>query len=272
MCRPYPNNYFKPKSSRNGAILNGQGVHKAFTEPEPQGGIRMRLRRATRIFARGTRDTAAFRLGLGLEECQAGPKAGSGLHVGSARARLAEPKSRGFAASGPGRNITRAGDVLRQKVFDIAAAVVEARLDPGTDSRAQAPHAYAGALVEKSGRAAVLEEKIVAGWTQDRAGLAIVPLWAQQQRRASVRALRGKNDVKDARVIDWQAALSHSQGNCRWCGGTGGWSRQWRERRVDGNTGVGIEGVKGADSRLIIEEVRSWSWIENDTLEAAEFE
>ncbi|KAJ6465410.1 hypothetical protein C8R45DRAFT_1079897 [Mycena sanguinolenta] len=36
----------------------------------------------------------------------AGPKAGSGPHVGSARARLAEPKSRGFAASGPGRNIT----------------------------------------------------------------------------------------------------------------------------------------------------------------------
>ncbi|KAJ6521740.1 hypothetical protein B0H19DRAFT_1277614 [Mycena capillaripes] len=49
---------------------------------------------------------AAFRLGLGLEECQAGPKAGSGPHVGSAWARLAEPKSRGFAASGPGRNIT----------------------------------------------------------------------------------------------------------------------------------------------------------------------
>ncbi|KAJ6478369.1 hypothetical protein C8R45DRAFT_934138 [Mycena sanguinolenta] len=36
----------------------------------------------------------------------AGPKAGSGPHVGSAWARLAEPKSRGFAASGPGRNIT----------------------------------------------------------------------------------------------------------------------------------------------------------------------
>ncbi|KAF8155154.1 hypothetical protein K438DRAFT_1777862 [Mycena galopus ATCC 62051] len=54
----------------------------------------------------GHTKAAAFRLGLGLEECQAEPKAGSSPNVGSAWARLAEPKSRGFAASGPGRNIT----------------------------------------------------------------------------------------------------------------------------------------------------------------------
>ncbi|KAF8188807.1 hypothetical protein K438DRAFT_1764066 [Mycena galopus ATCC 62051] len=58
----------------------------------------------------GPTKAAAFRLGLGLEECQAEPKAGSSPHVGSAWARLAEPKSRGFAASGPGRNITTSED------------------------------------------------------------------------------------------------------------------------------------------------------------------
>ncbi|KAJ6448689.1 hypothetical protein C8R45DRAFT_947799 [Mycena sanguinolenta] len=84
------------------AIPARPGSASAWLWPRP--GLLELAEKKTR--ARDTLKAAAFRLGLGLEECQAGLKAGSGPHVGSARARLAEPKSRGFAASGPGRNIT----------------------------------------------------------------------------------------------------------------------------------------------------------------------
>ncbi|KAJ6448298.1 hypothetical protein C8R45DRAFT_1134299 [Mycena sanguinolenta] len=116
-----------------------------------------------------------------------------------------------------------------RKVFNLATALFEARLDPGAASKAQAPHAYAGALVGKSGwaRRGVGGEYccgVDAGSRRARRRPSLGATAADIAERASsafvcaigtggIGAAK-TTTLKDARVIDGQAALSHRRGNC----------------------------------------------------------